>query len=109
MVTDRNTTYLSSLSLKRLATAAGKEEDFRNSLEQQLREHGIDPLSAYNNLPPGEVGKAEIVARLVSLARAHGLLVLAPDVSLQKGGTLKIVTPAAANMLQSGHDKMGPG
>jgi hypothetical protein len=105
-MTKKNTTYISSLAIKRIATAAGKEDELRQSLEQQLKQHGIDPSVAYNKLPAGDAGKAEIVARLVSLARGHGLVVQAPDIALDKGGTIKVVTPASMPTLQSGHDQM---
>jgi len=96
-------TFVSSLSVSRIAIASGRAQQFRADLENSLRGRGIDPAPALQNLPPGDDGEAEAIARLVSLARGNGLFVQLPSAP---GSSITVTTPAGAGMLQSGHDQM---
>jgi hypothetical protein len=98
-----NTTFLSSLSISKIAESAGNASDTRAALEADLQSKGIDTSVATSNLPSGADADLEAVARLISLARGHGLFV---QVAVRGDETsFDIVTPSSAGMLQSRHDR----
>jgi hypothetical protein len=97
--------FYSAMSLSALARQ-GNPAEVRDELIKQLIVLRIDPTPAVQGVgDKSSHDDVEVVARLVSLARANGYLV-----ELRAGGRgnpdIRFVSPAGMPTLQSGHHSM---
>ncbi|MFF6953824.1 hypothetical protein ACFZAD_34960 [Streptomyces iakyrus] len=95
----------SAFDLSKIVEVTGDASRQVESLTKQLREQGIDPSPAFNGAAEnGSSDDVEKVARLIALARGHGLCVELRD-GQSVEDRFRVVQPAAIGLLQSGHHR----
>ncbi|GAA2767452.1 hypothetical protein GCM10010103_64940 [Streptomyces paradoxus] len=92
----------SAFDLSQIVQITGDASSQVESLTRQLREQGVDPAPAVAGTTNGSRDDAEKVARLIALARGHGLCVELRD-GQSVDERFRVVQPATIGLLQSGH------
>ena len=103
-----DTTFHSALSIKKIVGFAGNPSQIKQALVDRLEELDVEDdciEEATEELPPQPEGDLEAVARLVSLARAAGfVVVLQGDFPPFTTSSIEVTTPSSIGLLQAAHD-----